>query len=139
MEQACAMFERVVSGRQAREQERREGEERAREEREQAFRDQQEREREVEERAARPGQDGDNGLGEDEQTTATVLAIDGQRRHVQESPQWLCDHYRRRCKVRFPCCNVYHPCHRQVLTCMNVCLGCVTSSPVLEHCQWFAE
>ena len=31
---------------------------------------------------------------------------------VQESPQWLCEHYQRRCKLRFPCCNRYHPCHR---------------------------
>ena len=31
---------------------------------------------------------------------------------VQESPRWLCEHYQRRCKVRFPCCGVFYPCHR---------------------------
>ena len=33
---------------------------------------------------------------------------------VQESPAWLCEHYQRRCKVKFPCCNNYHSCHRRV-------------------------
>ena len=34
------------------------------------------------------------------------------RRPIQESPRWLCEHYQRRCKVRFPCCGKFFPCHR---------------------------
>ena len=26
--------------------------------------------------------------------------------------QWLCNHYKRRCHVKFACCNKYWPCHR---------------------------
>jgi uncharacterized CHY-type Zn-finger protein len=25
---------------------------------------------------------------------------------------WLCDHYKRRCSVKFDCCDKYWPCHR---------------------------
>ena len=106
--EACAMVERVFRERRAREQEAREREERAREERELLFREQEEREREEEERAARAGQDGHTTAGNDNQEPG----IDGERYPVQESPQWLCEHYQRRCKVRFPCCRGYHPCHR---------------------------
>ena len=106
--EACAMVERVFRERRAREQEAREREERAREERERVFREQEEREREEEERAARAGQDGHTTAGTDNQEPG----IDGERYPVQESPQWLCEHYQRRCKVRFPCCRGYHPCHR---------------------------
>ena len=72
------------------------------------FREQEEREREEEERAVRAGQDGHPTAGTDNQEPG----IDGERYPVQESPQWLCEHYQRRCKVRFPCCRGYHPCHR---------------------------
>ena len=29
-----------------------------------------------------------------------------------EEENWLCNHYKRCCHVRFPCCNKYWPCHR---------------------------
>ena len=136
--EACAMFERVVSGRQARELERREHEEREREEQEQAFRDQRAREREEAERATWVGQDGNNGQpGEDEATAdmpSQVPVNDGQRHHVQESPGWLCEHYQRRCKVRFPCCSVFHHCHRRVLLVSVFVFVLLTPFPVQEHC-----
>ena len=106
--EACVMVERVFRERRARDQEAREREERVREEQERVFREQEEREREEEERAARAGQDGHTSAVTDNQEPG----IDGERYPVQESPQWLCEHYQRRCKVRFPCCRGYHPCHR---------------------------
>ncbi|KAL9966923.1 hypothetical protein ACROYT_G025064 [Oculina patagonica] len=39
---------------------------------------------------------------------------------VQESPRPVCSHYQRRCLVRFPCCEKFHPCHR----CHNESEGC---------------
>ena len=29
-----------------------------------------------------------------------------------DNEQWLCNHYKRRCHVKFDCCNKYWPCHR---------------------------
>ena len=34
------------------------------------------------------------------------------RSPVEESPPYTCGHYQRRCKVQFPCCNKFYPCHR---------------------------
>ena len=32
--------------------------------------------------------------------------------HDYDHDQWLCNHYKRRCHVKFACCNKYWPCHR---------------------------
>ena len=29
-----------------------------------------------------------------------------------EDRQWLCEHYKRLCRVKFPCCGKFFPCHR---------------------------
>ena len=29
-----------------------------------------------------------------------------------EGRQWLCEHYKRLCRVKFPCCGKFFPCHR---------------------------
>ncbi|CAH3036778.1 unnamed protein product [Pocillopora meandrina] len=29
---------------------------------------------------------------------------------LQETPPWQCEHYQRRCRVKFPCCGVFYPC-----------------------------
>ena len=31
---------------------------------------------------------------------------------VSTESLWLCEHYQRRCRVRFPCCKQFYPCHR---------------------------
>lgn len=28
-----------------------------------------------------------------------------------ESPMWQCEHFKRHCSMRFPCCGVFYPCH----------------------------
>ena len=35
-----------------------------------------------------------------------------QRAAPPENPQWLCEHYQRLCRVKFPCCGRFYPCHR---------------------------
>jgi hypothetical protein len=32
--------------------------------------------------------------------------------HGNRQDNWLCDHYKRRCLVKFECCDKYWPCHR---------------------------
>ena len=125
--EACAMVEQVFRERRAREQEIQEREQRQREERERALIERERRQREEQERIARDQEEREkfsderdrrqeNGEGGPEEATAAtageVPSADDEKYPVQESPQWLCEHYQRRCNLRFPCCNVYHPCHR---------------------------
>ena len=127
VEEACAMVEQVFRERRAREQEIQEREQRQREERERALIERERRQREEQERIARDQEEreklsedpdrrqGNGEAGPGEATAATageVPSADDEKYPVQESPQWLCEHYQRRCNLRFPCCNVYHPCHR---------------------------
>ena len=35
-----------------------------------------------------------------------------QQEGVSTGSQQLCEHYKRRCRVRFPCCTQFYPCHR---------------------------
>ena len=37
-----------------------------------------------------------------------------------EQKRWLCEHYNRSCRVRFPCCTQFYPCHR----CHNSASNC---------------
>ena len=46
----------------------------------------------------------------------------GEQAPVQESPRWQCEHYQRRCLVKFPCCGIFYPCHR----CHNTSGACDT-------------
>ena len=98
--EACATVERVLKEREERTKRQREQVQRQREIREQRQREARERrereEREMREREARERED------------MTVV----ERAPVQESPLRQCEHYQRRCSVRFPCCGVFYPCHR---------------------------
>ena len=93
--EACAVVERVLKEREERTKRQREAAQRHREIRERREREARER-REREQRETR----------EREDTAVVELAP------VQESPLWQCEHYQRRCSVRFPCCGVFYPCHR---------------------------
>ena len=33
-------------------------------------------------------------------------------RNGKKQDEWLCNHYKRRCYVKFECCDQYWPCHR---------------------------
>lgn len=99
--EACALVERVLKEREERTKRQREEMQRQREIREQRQREAREM-REREEREMR----------EREEREAREEMAGVERAPVQESPLWQCEHYQRRCSVRFPCCEVFYPCHR---------------------------
>ena len=43
-----------------------------------------------------------------------------QQEAINARSQWLCEHYQRHCRVRFPCCTQFYPCHR----CHNISKAC---------------
>ena len=43
--------------------------------------------------------------------------------------QWLCEHYQRHCRVRFPCCHQFYPCHR----CHNSSSACPKDDKKASH------
>ncbi|XP_068700087.1 uncharacterized protein [Montipora foliosa] len=43
-----------------------------------------------------------------------------QQEAVSVRSPWLCEHYQRHCRVRFPCCTQFYPCHR----CHNTSRNC---------------
>ena len=91
VEEACALVERVLREREEREQFGKEIERKEREIREQRARKKREREAREQEEASRWPQ---------------------QQEAITGRSQWLCEHYQRHCRVRFPCCSYFYPCHR---------------------------
>ena len=91
VEEACALVERVLREREEREQFGREIDRKEQEIREQRARKKREREAREQEEASRwlP-----------------------QRGAITGRSQWLCEHYQRHCRVRFPCCSHFYSCHR---------------------------
>ena len=43
-----------------------------------------------------------------------------QQEAIPAPSQWFCEHYQRHCRVRFPCCTLFYPCHR----CHNILKAC---------------
>ena len=112
--------------REAREmREREERERREREERERKEKEEREREdgkmRERQEREIRERQERDRSEQIENEDSDTRW-FGGERAPVQESPRWQCEHYQRRCLVKFPCCGIFYPCHR----CHNTSGACDT-------------
>ena len=91
VEEACALVERVLREREEREQFGKEIERKEREIRERRARMKREREAREQEEASRWPQ---------------------QQEAITGRSQWLCEHYQRHCRVRFPCCSYFYPCHR---------------------------
>ena len=88
--EACALVERVLREREEREEFGREIERKEQQIREQRARERREREaREVMEANRWPQQ----------------------QEAITACPQWLCEHYQRQCRVQFPCCTQFYPCH----------------------------
>ena len=115
--EACAVVERVMKEREERAKAQREAARKKRELREQREREAKEmREREMREREER--ERGDQIENEDRDKRW----FGGERAPVQESPRWQCEHYQRRCLVKFPCCGIFYPCHR----CHNTSGACDT-------------
>ena len=112
VEEACAMVERVLREREEREEFGREIERKEREIRAERARKKREREaRELEEARGWPQQQ--------EPVTGQSL--------------WLCEHYQRHCRVRFPCCNNFYSCHR----CHNNSRECGNKEAKASHATHF--
>ena len=88
VEDASALVERIQRGREEFMRELQRKEQMIREEREREKREKEDREWQEAERWP-PQQEG-----------------------VSTGSRWLCEHYQRRCRVRFPCCTQFYPCHR---------------------------
>ena len=107
--EACSLVETVLKereekGKAIQERERRQREERTRRQQQECER----REREAWEarEAVQRTESGESiSTGSGEETPVQHAAI-------PESPQWLCEHYQRLCRVKFPCCGKFYPCHR---------------------------
>ena len=124
--------QREVRERKEREErERREQEERERREREQReMREREEREmREREERGKRERMERELKERRERETTEREERIAEESLSLQETPQWQCEHYQRRCSVKFPCCGVFYPCHR----CHNLSATCPADDRKAHH------
>ena len=108
VEEACALVERVLREREEREQFGREIERKEREIREQRARKKKEREAREQEEASRWPQ---------------------QQEAITGRSQWLCEHYQRHCRVRFPCCSYFYSCHR----CHNNSKACKNDEAKARH------
>ena len=113
------------------ERERREQEERERREREQReMREREEREmREREERENRERMERELEERRERDTTVRENRTTEESLPLQETPLWQCEHYQRRCSVKFPCCGVFYPCHR----CHNLSGTCPTDDKKAHH------
>ena len=113
------------------EREMREQEERERREREQReMREREEREmREREERENRERMERELEERRERETTVREYRTVEESLPLQETPQWQCEHYQRRCSVKFPCCGVFYPCHR----CHNLSGTCPTDDKKAHH------
>ena len=100
--EACALVERVLREREEREQFGMEIERKEQLKREERARERRERE-EREERELREAENWPQ-----------------QQEAINARSQWLCEHYQRHCRVRFPCCTQFYPCHR----CHNISKAC---------------
>ena len=58
-----------------------------------------------------------------------VPALSGLPSSPQETPFWQCEHYQRRCTVKFPCCGVFYPCER----CHNLSGTCPANDKKARH------
>ena len=89
--EACALVERVL---------------REREEREEFGREIERKEQQIRERRARERR---------EREAREMMEAERwpqQQDAITPRSQWLCEHYQRHCRVRFPCCTQFYPCHR---------------------------
>ena len=113
------------------EREMREQEERERREREQReMREREEREtREREERENRERMERELKERREGETTVREYRTVEESLPLQETPQWQCEHYQRRCSVKFPCCGVFYPCHR----CHNLSGTCPADDRKAHH------
>ena len=104
--EACSLVERVLKEREEKEKARKDRELRQREKRaRRELQEQERREREARESMQRHGKGEGTSTGNEEGAPSEGAGL-------PENPQWLCEHYQRLCRVKFPCCGRFYPCHR---------------------------
>ena len=104
--EACSLVERVLKEREEKEKARKDGEQKQREERtRRELQEQERREREARESMPRNYNEEGTWIGSEE-------GAPSERAALLENPQWLCEHYQQLCRVKFPCCGKFYPCHR---------------------------
>ncbi|XP_068700098.1 uncharacterized protein [Montipora foliosa] len=86
--------------------------------REREEREQFEREIERKERMIREGRERERREREEREIQKAERWPQQQEAVSVHSP-WLCEHYQRQCRVRFPCCTQFYPCHRCHITSRN--------------------
>ena len=141
--EACAVVERVLKEREERTKKQREAAQRHKEMREQRQREARERkereEREIREREEREMREREEREMREREERENRERAEREMRErseretreredrtaeenlsVQETPVWQCEHYQRRCSVKFPCCGQFYPCHR----CHNLSGAC---------------
>jgi len=104
--ESCSLVERVLKEREEKDKAINEGEREQRKERSKGELQQQERnEREPWETMQRNANREGTSTGSEEEAPS-------QHTTSPEKSQWLCEHYQRLCRVKFPCCGRFYPCHR---------------------------
>ena len=104
--EACSLVERVLKEREEKDKVVKERERGQRKERSRGDLQQQERsEREPWETMQRNANREGTSTGSEEEAPSQHTAS-------PEKPQWLCEHYQRLGRVKFPCCGRFYPCHR---------------------------
>ena len=104
--EACSLVERVLKEREEKEKARKDRELRQREERgRRELQEHERREREARESMQRHGNGESTSTGNEEGAPSEGAGL-------PENPRWLCEHYQRLCRVKFPCCGRFYPCHR---------------------------
>ncbi|PFX21090.1 hypothetical protein AWC38_SpisGene14433 [Stylophora pistillata] len=107
--EACSLVERTLKERQEREKTMKETDKKRKEER--ARKEQQVHKRK--EREAREARETERRNERVEgNATSGGREISSQNPAGAEVRQWLCEHYQRLCRVKFPCCGKFFPCHR---------------------------
>ncbi|XP_015765116.1 PREDICTED: uncharacterized RING finger protein C2F3.16-like isoform X2 [Acropora digitifera] len=71
------------------------------------------------------------GRAEKELNSSVFRNWDEMMKRIKEREQkrWLCEHYNRCCRVRFPCCTQFYPCHR----CHNSASNCKNDKAIEWH------
>ena len=94
------------------------------------MREREEREmREREERENRERMERELEERRERETTVREKRTAAESHPLQETPRWQCEHYQRRCSVKFPCCGVFYPCHR----CHNLSGMCPADDRKAHH------
>ena len=108
--ETCSLVEKTLKKREVKEKAMKEKERRKKEER--ARKEQQARKRGEREASETRQTERRNDREEVSNPMSGAGETPTQTSAGAEDRQWLCEHYKRLCRVKFPCCGKFFPCHR---------------------------